>query len=203
MDINVTNYLPLKTLTLPLVWEGPFNLSYDSFSTAGLRTEYFEVQNLLNFDPTRYRMTFYLKTSHSNTAIPALEPGAGAVMSVYFTIPTWARSGSNPLSLQTYNSYAMVLEADAGVYEPTTIGGSVTTGCCEGSAGNVDADPEENVDIGDLTALIDYLYISNELPECYNEANIDGDIQGRVDIGDLTALIDYLYISQLSLPACF
>jgi PKD repeat protein len=203
VDINVNNYLPLRALTLPLVWDGPFDLVFDSFSTAGLRTEYFEVQNLLNYDPSRFRMTFYLKTSHTNTAIPALEPGSGAVMSVYFTVPIWARTGSNPLVLQAYNAYSPVFEADAGVYEPTTVDGSVSTGCCEGLAGNVDADPLETVDIGDLTALIDYLYISNNLPECYNEANVDGDIQGRIDIGDLTALINYLYTPDQSLPTCF
>ncbi|UCC43377.1 MAG: hypothetical protein JSU65_09540 [Candidatus Zixiibacteriota bacterium] len=66
-------------------------------------------------------------------------------------------------------------------------------GCCVGLTGNVDADPEDIVDIGDLTRLIDYLFISYIEPECLAEANIDG--EGTVDIGDLTRLIDYLFIS--------
>ncbi|UCC43360.1 MAG: SMP-30/gluconolactonase/LRE family protein [Candidatus Zixiibacteriota bacterium] len=65
--------------------------------------------------------------------------------------------------------------------------------CCEGMTGNVDYDPDDLVDIGDLTRLIDFLFISFEAPACAEEANIDG--EGAVDIGDLTKLIDFLFIS--------
>src|SRR3972149_1039563 len=65
--------------------------------------------------------------------------------------------------------------------------------CCEGLRGNVDCDPAGLVDLGDLTALIDYLFISFEPPCCQEAANIDGTT--GIDIGDLTALIDYLFIS--------
>jgi hypothetical protein len=67
-------------------------------------------------------------------------------------------------------------------------------GCCVGITGNVDAGPDEQIDIGDLTALIAYLYIPpNPVPTCLSEANTDGDPDGLVDIGDLTVLIDFLY----------
>jgi hypothetical protein len=67
--------------------------------------------------------------------------------------------------------------------------------CCSGLTGNVDGDSNELVDIGDLTALIAYLYIPpNTSPDCLEAANVDGDSNGLVDIGDLTALISYLYI---------
>ena len=74
--------------------------------------------------------------------------------------------------------------------------------CCLWSTGNVDADPDEIVDIGDLTALIDYLFITYTPPDCMEEANIDGDPQGAVDIGDLTVLIDYLFISYTPPAGC-
>ena len=66
---------------------------------------------------------------------------------------------------------------------------------CLGLTGNVDGDPADIVDLGDLTALIDYLFISFTPPVCIEEANIDGDLEGIIDLGDLTALIDYLFIS--------
>ncbi len=69
------------------------------------------------------------------------------------------------------------------------------TGCCVGMTGNVDGDPEELIDIADLTALIDFLFITFTEPECMPEANIDGDPEGLVDIADLTGLIDYLFIT--------
>jgi hypothetical protein len=74
--------------------------------------------------------------------------------------------------------------------------------CCEGITGNVDCDSEELIDIGDLTRLIDYLYISRDPLCCEAEANVDGDAAGLVDIGDLTGLIDYLYISNAVPSGC-
>jgi hypothetical protein len=74
--------------------------------------------------------------------------------------------------------------------------------CCAGFRGNVDFDPGNIVDIGDLTALISFLYIPpNPQPICMVEANVDGDLAGLVDIGDLTALIAYLYIPPNPEPA--
>ncbi|UCC45613.1 MAG: hypothetical protein JSU65_06760 [Candidatus Zixiibacteriota bacterium] len=65
--------------------------------------------------------------------------------------------------------------------------------CCEGLTGNIDDDPEHLCDIGDLTRLIDYLFISFKPIDCPAEANVDA--TPPVDIGDLTALIDFLFIS--------
>jgi hypothetical protein len=72
--------------------------------------------------------------------------------------------------------------------------------CCIGTAGNVDCDPEEQVDISDLTRMIDYLYISFRPLCCADEANTDG-VTG-VDISDLTALIDNLFISFQPIGQC-
>ncbi|UCC43840.1 MAG: SMP-30/gluconolactonase/LRE family protein [Candidatus Zixiibacteriota bacterium] len=72
--------------------------------------------------------------------------------------------------------------------------------CCEGLTGNVDYDPDDIADIGDLTALIDFLFISFEGPICMAEANVDG--VEPVDIGDLTALIDFLFISYTPPAVC-
>ncbi len=80
--------------------------------------------------------------------------------------------------------------------------GDVAGGCCVGVTGNVDGDIAEGIDISDLSALIEYLYISFTPPSCPAEANCDGDIGGGIDIADLSALIDYLYISFTPTAAC-
>ena len=80
--------------------------------------------------------------------------------------------------------------------------GDVAGSCCIGATGNVDGDLLEGIDIADLSALIDYLYISFTPPSCLAEANCDGDLLGGVDIADLSALIDYLYISFTPTAAC-
>jgi M6 family metalloprotease-like protein len=74
--------------------------------------------------------------------------------------------------------------------------------CCVGLTGNYDCDPENLTDIGDLTRLIDYLYISIEPLCCSLAGNVDADPENLVDIGDLTRLIDYLYISNVPPAAC-
>jgi hypothetical protein len=78
----------------------------------------------------------------------------------------------------------------------------LSNSCCIGITGNVDGDPDGLVDIGDLTALINYLYIPpNPEPPCLEEGNVDGDPEGLIDVGDLTALISYLYIPPNPEPA--
>ncbi|MBU0530207.1 MAG: hypothetical protein KKC05_00900, partial [Nanoarchaeota archaeon] len=61
-------------------------------------------------------------------------------------------------------------------------------------------DDLSNVDLNDLDALVDYLFVSYEEPVCMAEANIDG--QGIVDIGDLTALIDFLFLTHTDPAPC-
>lgn len=72
--------------------------------------------------------------------------------------------------------------------------------CCKGTTGNIDCDSGGNVDIADLTRLIDYLYISLTPLCCVDAAEMGGG--APIDISDLTALIDYLYISLTPLPSC-
>ncbi len=74
------------------------------------------------------------------------------------------------------------------------------TGCCIGRTGNINCDPDDIVDIGDLTEMINYLFIS--FPElcCEAEADVNGD--GVVDIGDLTKIIDRLFITYTNLFLC-
>jgi hypothetical protein len=74
--------------------------------------------------------------------------------------------------------------------------------CCEGMRGNIDCSTDNLVDIGDLTALIDYLYIQQTPLCCRNEANVDNDESGFIDIGDLTELIGYLYNNGVSVSMC-
>ncbi|MEK6945840.1 MAG: S8 family serine peptidase [Nanoarchaeota archaeon] len=59
-----------------------------------------------------------------------------------------------------------------------------------------DVDSDGNVDISDLSAMIDYLYISfTPFKAPMSVGNVDGSPDGNVDISDLSAMINYLYIS--------
>jgi hypothetical protein len=72
--------------------------------------------------------------------------------------------------------------------------------CCAGTTGNVDCDLADQVDISDVSRLIDNLFVSFNPLCCIPEANID-QAEG-VDISDLTMLIDHLFISFSPLPIC-
>ena len=83
--------------------------------------------------------------------------------------------------------------------------GDVCEICCIGDRGNVDADPDDILSLGDLTALIDVMFISLDDPWCWEEANLDGSLPegpGSVSLGDLTAMIDFLFISLCAPPDC-
>ena len=79
-------------------------------------------------------------------------------------------------------------------------GSCTPTSCCLGTRGNVDCDGGQGVDISDLTALIDHMFISLNPLCCFDEANTDS--AGEIDISDLTALIDHMFISLNPLPSC-
>ncbi len=71
--------------------------------------------------------------------------------------------------------------------------------CCRGTTGNIDNDPNDVIDVSDLSAMIDFLFHQGPPSVCTDEQNVDA--QGGVDIADLTKLIDYLFASA-PLPPC-
>lgn len=70
--------------------------------------------------------------------------------------------------------------------------------CCEGRRGNVNL--EGIVDLGDLSALLNYLTDSGYVLPCPDAANVDG--FGPVDLNDLTFLVSFLITRNVVLPAC-
>ncbi len=75
--------------------------------------------------------------------------------------------------------------------------------CCScPMLGNVDGGGDCLVTMGDLTIMIDHLFISLEPIGCPQNGNVDLSPDGLVTMGDLTVLIDHLFISLDPLPAC-
>lgn len=79
--------------------------------------------------------------------------------------------------------------------------GDVCENCCLGLRGNINFDPADEIDISDLTFLVDYLFGGGPPPPCIDEADINGSGGGiPVDVADLTYLVNFLFLGG-SLPA--
>ena len=78
--------------------------------------------------------------------------------------------------------------------------------CCglytAGATGNINCDDGGNMNLSDITRLIDAVYISNEALCCEGNGNIDGDVEARINLADITRLIDHVYISKAETAAC-
>ncbi len=205
VDVYARNFLPLSELVIPFTWDGPMDIHYDSFSVAGLRTEDFEFANLVSIVPSWNSATLRLAAGSQ----AALEPGEGPIASLYFTDEGGVPEGSNPVGFTTYASYTPVLVCPAGMYPPYTVDGEITLDCCNGRVGDANSQGGDEPTIGDVSILIDMLFISFQELDCWAEADVNqtgGTSPDRSDItiGDISYLIDYLFISgaSIGLPDC-
>ena len=67
--------------------------------------------------------------------------------------------------------------------------------CCSGIRGNANGDIDENINISDITYLVDYLFgiPLGPRPPCISEGNANGDEHNDINISDITYLVDYLF----------
>jgi subtilisin family serine protease len=73
--------------------------------------------------------------------------------------------------------------------------------CCAGQVGDVNGTGGDEPTIGDISCLIDYLFIHYVTSfECFGEADINQDMV--ISIADVSVLIDNLFISGKPLNAC-
>lgn len=210
VDISVQNDVPAHGFILPVDWTGPYGLQFDSASTAGLRTSYFEYFNYQGYDIANSRIAVEILASTSGTS-PDLPPGNGPVLRLYFTVPFDATGDSNQVRLAPYvgptTIYPELLTECFSLQVPLT-NGKVTlapSGCCVNLCGNVNGSVGDVVDISDLSMLIGFLTVpgSGIVFPCPDEANINGSPSGTIDLSDLSLLIAYLTTSpQPSLPLC-
>lgn len=65
-----------------------------------------------------------------------------------------------------------------------------------------DVNGDGQVDISDLTALVNYLFVSSSADIQLAAANLNCDESGSVDITDLTRLVNHLFVDQAPLTSC-
>ncbi|MBD3258172.1 PKD domain-containing protein [candidate division GN15 bacterium] len=205
VQVSARNYLPLTRMTIPVTWQGDVDMDYLGYTVSGLRTE--------NLDATTLNYSEFLKrvaveiTSGTN---PALDPGTGAILTLRFMVNSIADGETNPIIFTTWGSFEAGFASYAGDYPAQLRDGAVLfdPGCCTGlSVGNVDGSPDQQVTIGDLSKLIDHLFLSLDPLDCIEEGDLDLSGQpepqpGDVTVADLTVMVDHLFISLSPLPPC-
>ena len=73
--------------------------------------------------------------------------------------------------------------------------------CCDGMTGNINDDPNDDVDISDLTAMVNYLFGPHIPIPCVDEADVNGD--GTVDISDVVYFVNFLFLLADPPAPCF
>jgi len=193
-NIYARNYLPLQKLLIPFSWGGPLNLQLDSASAAGLRSDAIPTQGFVHFDPFTKRATYELFA----TADPAthLDTGSGPVLSLFFTVPSGATSGSNPISLATYSSlYPSIFVSTYGIYSPEINDGEVSICIFAG-----DADGSAEITISDAIFIVTYIFAEGIAPSPLNLA--DATCDGSVDISDAIFLVKFIFSEGASPCDC-
>jgi len=186
VPIYARNFAPVRVIQLPFIYDGDVQLHYDSFSTAGCRTDYFDVKSIINQDANNKRMTFRLASSNFGTQ-PDLEPGSGPIMKLYFSIPWQSAYGqATPIQITSYNSYTPQFSYPLLAYTPRSMSGTVTLAVPRG-----DMDGITGITVSDLTYLVNYVFAGGYPP--YPPGSGDVNCSGQVEISDVTHLASYLF----------
>ncbi|MDH3891167.1 MAG: PKD domain-containing protein [candidate division Zixibacteria bacterium] len=206
--IHARNSVPLYEFQVALTYAtGDLELVYDSFSTTGCRTDWYDGKIQSQYVPSSKKCTFKLRPRGSGAPLYD-QPGSGPVLKLYFHAAGATEGEQTTIDLTGYDAQHMPkFTANGLVYAPVTTNGTVTyPACCQGIRGNVDDDPSDQIDIADLVYLVDFMFAGGAEPVCYPEANIDGDAVGdafkQLTISDLVYLVDHMFNGGPAPPLC-
>ena len=74
--------------------------------------------------------------------------------------------------------------------------------CCDGPTGNVNNDPQNDVNLTDLTVLVNNLFVTFIPVACPAEANTTGDPNCDLNLTDLTVLVNFLFVTFEPVANC-
>ncbi len=198
LPIYERNTIPIRQFTIPVQYTGTLDLTLDSFSTVGCRTSYFEVQDRIHSYAAGKQLTIRLVSSNSGTS-PDLPAGDGLLLKLYFKTSAATVGDTTVLDLDGYNSYLPSFSSPLLTYTPLLAPPVVyVPACCVGERGDVDMSGEVNV--ADLTYLVNYIFNGGLPSPCEEEADIDG--SGDINVADVTALVAYIFQGGAPPAAC-
>jgi len=216
VSIAARNSIPVSQLVIPIEWNGDLNLTFDSLSTSGCRTEYFERQVITALDEASKRLTIELEASPIHSS-PDLPPGDGPALNVFLTLASGAQvSDTTTIQFDGYSTYQPTWISALTTYTPALHPGTISvaeTSCCE-HRGDVDHNGTEVPDIADLVYMVTYMFQDGPPPPCdepyepncpdhrYSETDVDGNGTCFPDIADLVYMVTYMFQDGPALVPC-
>ncbi len=198
LDVFATNSMPVWQIQVPFTWAGPAELTLDSATVTGLRTDGFNPPSLTSIDPFGKKGVYEIATPVDGSVAP-LAPGSGPIMSLYFTVGSGATNGLQLIPFSPVTGKSAWFNPDCGIDPVLAVVSSGIiniSGCCD-TAG--DANNDGNVNISDVTFLIARIFASGPAPECNDQADGNGDTS--VNIADVTFLIARIFAGGPA-PVC-
>ncbi|MEW5993913.1 MAG: hypothetical protein AB1744_05910 [Candidatus Zixiibacteriota bacterium] len=203
LPVRFYNDQELSGLEVTLEWDHP-DVSVDSFSFAGSRVGYANLKGAIFDDST---ITVY---SFPFTGQPLIAAGNGLLGNIYFSYPTSV--GNVVVRIDTVRLTLARREyaTQFSTSETIPFGPRFTTGyldiqdtvCCVGIRGNVDGQPDDQINVADITYLVAYLFQGGAAPPCQEEGNVDGGADEQINVADLTYLVAYVFQGGALPPAC-
>jgi hypothetical protein len=128
------------------------------------------------------------------------------LVSYYFTLSEWHASDSIRFDTLTFNGGTLFYidpTGPASGYHPYWTGPVTVydSPCCQARVGDANCSGGDEPTVADVSALIDFLFISGGPLCCIAEADVNksggaNPTEEDITIGDISQLQDYLFISQ-------
>lgn len=120
------------------------------------------------------------------TDLPLGDPTDGSIHTYFWTVPDDISSHVRVRVVQD-NNFAFDYEDQSN--------SDLAIACCQGTRGNANGDPDDKINISDVTYLTSYLFgiPSGAPPDCLHEGNVNGDPDEKINISDVTYLTSFLF----------
>ena len=187
VDVYAANYIPVKSIEIPISWAGSLNLTFTGVSTVGLRTESISQQSFTHFNSGQKQATYFINPS-ADLLNPVLAAGSGPILRLFFTIGAGQTSGSTPITIAPYDIHTTNWLSYQGVYQPVISSGVVELDAC--IAGDTNGDGN-GPNLTDVTFLVNFLFLGGATPPDMRSANVNG--LGGINLTDVTWLVNYLF----------
>ena len=181
VPLAVFNDEEIFRMDLGFIWTGP--VVGDSGKFVDERAQYLTSGGVAFNNDAK---VFYVWAS---AAEPCMPPGEGDFMHLYFSIVDTGHVFMD----STYMPWADFLLNDCSPEMNRIVPQFVSEGFHIQAPSSLPGDVNGDwvVNVGDVVALVNYLYRGGSPPESLNEADVNGDCE--INVGDVVYLVNYLY----------